>query len=659
MAAPNHQQADRKAYALIAQGKALYALGKYERAAGLFLKATNACHCGITVRTRRCACKDLKLGIASNTLKEVLMKKCTCPAKSGRRCDNLTHLDAFDSLAAAYERDGQLDMSLHCAEQMIDLCPREPKGYLRLGKVLRLQDLASCALLAYIQGIELVRKKRPNHALLGKLLEQRGKMRSLVVRLDPMTKFPLELVRAIFKQVDFRTLCRCLCVSKTWKTSLTSGAIKDIWQIQEYRYNNYNTARQPKDAVTQKNFAAYASLAAYKITELSIDSCTRFNLTQTKFTHMVSLTPHLKVLKLHQTSSGLPVLLDVLPTSVTIPQLRKLDLGYGLQWTPRILEQFLAASSDSMEELTIFNYANSPIIDAGTIASWRHFNWPQLPRLKVFRLSCGGKGQLFRLHSLMNRTPNVEEAWIDDVLVDYHPADVAVWQKLKTIFVGERVRLPLAAVHRLPRLNEDMREVHLEGHAFDRFCGCHVPAGHSLLPAQGLVVFQFQQPVVPHLARVEKLSISTKGEMDSVRFEALLRPSITSGSLRELDIRPLPFENVDFKSAELDWLRSDNITFMSLTGFTALGLHHDSHLDRYLIDFIRRFPNLRCLDIEQEVIDDSTLAEFVKMGVETIYHMWGWQKEVFQKWAAREHGAKVIHGPYPRTMGRHAERIPL
>ncbi|KAI0006648.1 hypothetical protein F4779DRAFT_554567 [Xylariaceae sp. FL0662B] len=639
--------ADREMASLLTKGKALFAEGKYGHAATLFLTAADSCPCGVTVRTRGCVCKDLKLGVASNTLKEVLMKPCTCPARSSRRCDNPAHLDSFDSLAAAYERDGQLDLSVRCAEQMIHLCPREPKGYLRLGKLLRLQGRAPLALLTYTQGIHLVGRKHSQHHFFAKMVEQRDKLRPLLIKIDPVTQFPLEIVDMIFENVDFRTLCRSICVSKTWRAYLTKARF--LWQIQEYNYGS-SLPRQAKDWVTLKSLAMYASFAAHKITELSIDNCSRFNLTPAKFTKMISLAPRLEVLKLRTALPGNPILLEDLPASVTIPKLRSLYLGNKMRFTPRTIEQLLTASADSLEEFSMFNFADVATLRTPPPPSWQHIDWPHMPRLKVFRLGCGGHKTIVDLHSIMHRTPYVEDVWLDDVVLNHNFEKESVpWQKLKTIFVGGRAIFPLVPVSRLPRLNEDMREVYLEGSAFDRFCGYHVPAGNaSLVPASGVMV--------PHLAQVEKLSVSTRDEMDKERFEAILRPSITSGSLRELDIRPWPFSKVDFASEELDWFRSEHITFISLTGFTALGMHLDISLDQFLIKFVARFPNLRCLEIDQEVIGDSTLAAFVKMGVRTIYHMWAWEKELINQWAATAYGAEIIYGRYLPTPARHPDR---
>ncbi len=186
-------------------GRQLYAAKQYSQAAEAFIQVINSCRCGVHFRETPCLCKDLLAGIEDDSLRSELKKACICSAKSGRRCESSTHIDAFDSLAATYEKENHIEQTLGCAKQMINLSPREPKGYLRLGKVLRLQGLPDLAHKAYRAGIDLVEKKHPNHALLPKLQEQEAKLKRMM-KFDPAVKLPFELLCMIFRQIDFRTL---------------------------------------------------------------------------------------------------------------------------------------------------------------------------------------------------------------------------------------------------------------------------------------------------------------------------------------------------------------------------------------------------------------------------------------------------------------------
>lgn len=148
------------------RGKELYAQKQYADAARYFIRALESCPCGIAYRDKPCLCKSIVASIEARALKDELRKPCICSAKSFRRCERKPHVDALDSLAAAREKAGLLEETVACTEQMINLSPREPKGYLRLGKVLRLQGRPQLAYEAYTAGAQLVAAKHPDHALL-------------------------------------------------------------------------------------------------------------------------------------------------------------------------------------------------------------------------------------------------------------------------------------------------------------------------------------------------------------------------------------------------------------------------------------------------------------------------------------------------------------
>lgn len=64
----------------------------------------------------------------------------------------------------------------------------------------------------------------------------------------------------------------------------------------------------------------------------------------------------------------------------------------------------------------------------------------------------------------MELTPNLEEAWLD--YVTYSPHELALqWPKLRSLFIGEHATSTVrgAQLDYEPFLNEDLRELHLEG----------------------------------------------------------------------------------------------------------------------------------------------------------------------------------------------------
>ncbi|KAJ8125224.1 hypothetical protein O1611_g8415 [Lasiodiplodia mahajangana] len=220
----------------LAKARAYYTDKQYPKATAIFKQITNSCACGVQARASPCCCKSLVPAIANSAVEAELRKKCICSAKSDVRCRSADHIDALDGLAAVYEAKRHMDTAIVIAEAMINLAPREPKGYLRLGRILRLQRSYRHAFQTYQQGIELVGKKNPSHPLLSILRQMRDKIRYSAVATDPLPLMPLELVAMIFKNLDFRSLCNCLRVSKSWKNLLTTRdkTIQALWRVQHF-----------------------------------------------------------------------------------------------------------------------------------------------------------------------------------------------------------------------------------------------------------------------------------------------------------------------------------------------------------------------------------------------------------------------------------------
>ncbi|RYO94316.1 hypothetical protein DL766_000593 [Monosporascus sp. MC13-8B] len=582
-------------------GRQLYGAERYSEAAEAFRQVINSCPCGIHVREKPCLCKNILGGIGNDSLRHELKKTCICSAKSERRCGNATHIDAFDSLAAVYEKEDCLEQSISCAEQMINLSPREPKGYLRLGKVLRLQGLPNLAYHVYKTGAGLVEEKHPNHALLQKLKDQEAKLTRLMsLRVDPVAKLPFELVSMIFRQVDFRTLCRCLSVCKTWKTVLTGKQAQQLWRIQHYTYHR----RIPKSPVLPKTLMTYAFFAGNGVTDLSIDNCWRFGLKTNSLPNglpnnnslslILSRCKQLKHLKLR--GGGAQVTLDGL-FNIQLPALESFYLGYGIRLPAHVLV-WLLKGSPNIRELSIFD-----LIGRST-EQYVFSNFPVLKNLKTIRLANGAQ----RIHVNMS------------------------------LFLGSNavVRpLQLAAAGKLvPEFRpETIRELYLE--AYD----------------SALILSEL--PDCRGLTGIQKFSLNTRDPLRMDRFEALLRPSFTSGSIEELSLSPFPLATVDLNNPEMDWFRGDSLSCLSLTGLTLDGRGNPSDA---LVDVVSRFPNLHCLNINRECIPPPTLARIVSQTrVRTIYHQHGYTMEEVRTWAARKYGAQIIDGCVP-SPAQHPDR---
>ncbi|KAI1389398.1 uncharacterized protein F4822DRAFT_398161 [Hypoxylon trugodes] len=661
MATSMRHKTDRPSAAYLKKGMEFYGQKQYDRAERALFRAMDLCNCGFAVQKQPRIDDEILKGIAEKDLKGTLAKK----SASCKRCDNPVHVDALDSLIATYEVQGRLDEGVQFAAKMINLSPREPKSYLRLGKILRLKNQQTLAYYTYKQGVELVKRKHPNHALLNKIKSQINTV-LLSVTFDPMTILPVELINMIFKYLDFQTVCRCLRISKTWRAVLTGPALSDIWKVQQFRYT---TLTPPGPRKMFPTFKAYAGYAAGGVTELSIDGCARF-LEQCDLPRVLQYSRNLKFLKLREVTRA-SYTLKVLPENVNHLRLVEIYLGVGIRMTPTALRHLITPSHNSLEELSIFEL---PQPDASYTLSqtspglW-YQGWPKLEHLKTVRLSTL-EGILpfnqpfnhVNLLGLMELTPNIEEAWID--LFEYNPLTIRThWSKLRRFFVGD-CQVPSIVVSNgeEPCFDEDMRELHLEGRALSAHCCMNNAPVVITVPTTTLLILHTGPIAVPHLPRLEKLSLLFRTPLTQIEFESMVRPSLESGTLQELDLRPLPVNDFfqDRSAPTIPaWFKSEHITYMSLTGFTQYNFYDHTLLEAVVLAIVDGFPNLRIVDVGHELFLDTLLAKLIQRGVRTIYYRGGaTTKDDLKEWAAKKHGARLVKGLPKHIPSLHPDRQP-
>lgn len=208
---------------------------------------------------------------------------------------------------------------------------------------------------------------------------------------------------------------------------------------------------------------------------------------------------------------------------------------------------------------------------------------------------------------------------------------------------------------------EDLRELHLEesriGEITERL-GLHVHSGVTNSPPS---MTSNPSPLkIPQFRKLEKLSLLSLRRLSDSEFEYLVRPSMESGTLRELDVRPLPLAALfdPAQSKKLDWFKSEAITFLSLTGFSSDNLHQHKLFDEVMSGIFDRFPNLKCIDVSTEVFPDSVLANFVARGAKKIHYR---QKNSvvradLREWARKHHGADIIGSAPPNLPSMHPDR---
>ncbi|KAF9962108.1 hypothetical protein BGZ70_008128 [Mortierella alpina] len=143
-------------------------------------------------------------------------------------------INLLDSRAACLEKLGRTEEALADAKTMIRAYPQNPKGYLRAGKVLRIQQNITSSAKIYLAGAERCEKGSSDYEILARIagemaikLEERAKKEARVLVLDPMERLPFELIIAIFDTLTFTERVRCMSISKKWMGYL--GSVRHYW----------------------------------------------------------------------------------------------------------------------------------------------------------------------------------------------------------------------------------------------------------------------------------------------------------------------------------------------------------------------------------------------------------------------------------------------
>ncbi|RMZ91085.1 hypothetical protein DV736_g1676, partial [Chaetothyriales sp. CBS 134916] len=142
------------------------------------------------------------------------------------KCTNPTCLKLLDHQTGALLKLKRFDESLNCAKSMIRHSRTDGRGYIRCGKLERLQGNYEAALKWYQHGLKNVPPKDPLHATLKAKIESiqaairqeryRTKLR------DPLVSLPLEVAQLIASYLDFQTLVMVMRVSRSWKAFVAS-----------------------------------------------------------------------------------------------------------------------------------------------------------------------------------------------------------------------------------------------------------------------------------------------------------------------------------------------------------------------------------------------------------------------------------------------------
>ncbi|KAL8763916.1 MAG: hypothetical protein Q9184_000359 [Pyrenodesmia sp. 2 TL-2023] len=149
-------------------------------------------------------------------------------------------IEALDNRAATYEKLGDLHAALKDGRRMVSEYKSSCTGYLRTGKILRLQDKDETALGIYNYGLRNVPSGDPCFQVSGWLLDcwsthahsfdkLLNQMHDDLNRAcgprkarDPLTVLPNEIAEMILSHFDFKQIVSIIRVSTQWRDYLTS-----------------------------------------------------------------------------------------------------------------------------------------------------------------------------------------------------------------------------------------------------------------------------------------------------------------------------------------------------------------------------------------------------------------------------------------------------
>ncbi|CCE29381.1 uncharacterized protein CPUR_03074 [Claviceps purpurea 20.1] len=326
----------------------------HEQALKLFTRAMNSCPCAKGVERRKCTCKNFeKIAAEGGSIFREALYTCHCDVgRTFSKCDNVYHMEALDLQISTFEALGKIDHAMNNAEWMLELAPRLPDGYLRLGNIARRQKKDEFAWKVYTAGIEANEETALDSSpKLQQLYVAREPLNQRLFRQDPLC-LPAELVTRIFLLLDFTDLPVCLRVCKKWARILTSP-LHDMEPTQSLRH-----------VIIQSN------------PETAVDLPGGFP--QTFLENTAGSLEHLAV-------AGIPRQLpnELLPNIPHLPNVKTLRIGYNYRrYNLLPLPIFsLFKAFPKFEQLWLGPYV--PYLDPNPTVDWQHSRDAMWPNLKV------------------------------------------------------------------------------------------------------------------------------------------------------------------------------------------------------------------------------------------------------------------------------------
>ncbi|UNI15833.1 Aminodeoxychorismate lyase [Purpureocillium takamizusanense] len=659
---------------LLRQGTDSYAAKQYAQALKQFTRAMNLCPCHRGVKRPRCICKDFE-GVAEKggSIFKEAMYTCVCEAgKVFSKCANPLHIKALDYRAGIFETMKDLGRAKKDAEWMLELAPRMPDGYLRLGKITRLLKKPEYALKIYRAGAEAATGQAAGSSeKLQQLHDMLKPMEDHFKRCDPLW-LPPEIVHQVLSYLDFVELTKCMRVSKTWAKTLEGRGSKKLWSLLNFSRRGIRT---PSHLALQK----LVGRAQGTVREIEVRETGRFQLTPQK--------------------------LDTLLRSATT-NLERLALGPLLNFNYNFLTSFefeklrhLAAvtymdRSDGNRNVDDKDHGNIPIgmIDGvansleyldllGVPLPWYRVSLPMFPKLKYARLEHREKLRqaAFPIFAFALHTPQLEQLSLQFMHLTIghfwqaEPAWEKLWNNIK-VFVYTMPVTGGAWQHRETTAALSMMMSVNQGTTFQYFdhdITYHEGGGNC--PAR-LMTTTFDWsgytngdlsslPVVGHASfpAMREFRVTDLVHMPC-RLQVALQLSMSRRLLHTFDIvfaiddprAPVGVEHVDHLK-QYAWLRGlESIRSLGLFNFRFKRYPRKDE-DLPIPGFLATFPNLETLSLGSECYEDEEFCFVVEAimkatQLKTIYQQnisgAAWDRLVQ---VGKRNGVQIISGERPKA----------
>ncbi|PTD02670.1 hypothetical protein FCULG_00009797 [Fusarium culmorum] len=652
--------------AAIAEGRRLYGAQQFKPALKQFTIAMQLCACNRQGKRPRCSCKNFeKVASEGGSIFNEAMYTCECTVRTTfNKCDNMLHIQALDYRAATFEDIKELERAQKDAEWMLELAPRLPDGYLRLGKILRLQKKYEFAWKVYNAGIEtgnnshqaeLPKFKVGNLFFKAKRKCDRTKLRletpnrQTTVAYSVLSSRPIEeppeIIQRIFSYLDFATLVRCTGVSKGWRRYLSGHGNERLWRT--LLFTKKIPINRPPGIKSIKKLISYSGK---DVRQIIIDDASRFRLTQQKLLIILQGSKNLERLEL---KGSIDEDLTIPDTKGILKKLNHITLQDILIQKPKILSPLLQHASDGLQSLYINGLPQSGL--------YNDLQFPNLPSLQYLRIEESSKSSPFRLSTwrIAQKTPYLQQLYLRDVQLSMEiPTDTELddyWPRLRAITLHGPDASDVNTVQAVRQLTSQRGRHSLQYMDFDfRWRVDHEgPLGlivllETLNQEQGMLAadgfnkncqytdlrsLRLRQAIVPPL-----------------KLGKVLGDTLTAQKLHTLDIAfPLDHQGAPEGSASTQhiqdhsWLRGDHgIRCIGLSEFRFRAYPRTDD-EMYLPGFLASFPNLEVLEINSSHYDQREFCTMVDAIIKVTHLQKIYQKTVLGDWginSVRQRGKK-------------------